>query len=139
MNKDEELTGYMALIEQYKEQMNSLEMQISYVQAAILDYNKARFTIEQLSKTEKNSEILLPIGGSSYIYAKISNPSSVLFDVGAGIITEKQNNDAIEKIQKRIENLEKTQEKIYNMIQNLQNESTEISEKAQQLISEEKK
>ncbi len=139
MNKDEELTRYMTIIEQYKEQMNSLEMQISYVQAAILDYNKAKFTIEQLSKTEKNSEILLPIGGSSFIYAKISNPSSVLFDIGAGIIAEKQNSDAISKIEKRIENLEKTQDKIYNMFQNLQNESAEISQRAQQLMSEEKK
>lgn len=139
MNKDEELARYMTIIEQYKEQMSSLEMQISYVQSAILDYNKAKFTIEQLSKTEKNSEILLPIGGSSFIYAKISNTSSVLFDIGAGIITEKQNSDAITRIDKRIENLEKNQEKIYNMIQNLQNESVEISEKAQQLMSEERK
>jgi prefoldin alpha subunit len=138
MNKEEELSRYMAVIEQYKEQMSSLEMQISYVQAAILDYNKAKFTIEQLSKTEKNSEILLPIGGSSFIYAKLSDPTSVLFDIGAGIITEKQNNDAITRIIKRIENLEKTQEKIYNMIQNLQNESEEISQRAQQLMSEEK-
>jgi prefoldin alpha subunit len=119
--------------------MSSLEMQISYVQTAILDYNKAKFTIEQLSKTENNSEILLPIGGSSFIGAKISNTSSVLFDIGAGIITEKRNDDAITKINKRIENLEKTQDKIYSMIQNLQNESAEISQKAQKLVSEEKK
>ena len=138
MNKEEELNRYMAVIEQYKEQMSSLEMQISYVQAAILDYNKAKLTIEQISKTEKNSEILLPIGGNSFIYAKLSDPLSVLFDIGAGIITQKQNNDAITKIDKKIENLEKSQEKIYNMIQNLQNESTEISQKAQQLMSEEK-
>jgi prefoldin alpha subunit len=139
MNKDEELTRYMSIIEQYKEQISSLETQISYVQAAILDYNKAKITIEQLLKTDKNSDVLLPIGGSSFIYAKVINPSSVLFDIGAGIITEKQNNDAISKIEKRIENLEKTQEKMYSMIENLQKESSEISQKAQKLISEEKK
>ena len=32
MTKDEELSKYLALIEQYKEQINSLDVQFSYVQ-----------------------------------------------------------------------------------------------------------
>ena len=69
MTKDEELTKYMALIEQYKEQMNSIETQFSYLQAAINDYNKAKITLEQLSNTESGAEILLPIGGCTFINA----------------------------------------------------------------------
>jgi len=139
MTKDEELTKYMALIEQYKEQMNTLEMQSQYLQAAIADYNKAKITIEQLSNTDTGTEILLPIGGSTYINAAAKNTSKLLFDIGGGIVTEKTSDDAIKKIDKRIEGLQKTQEKLIEAMQNLQNEATEVSAKAQKLLAEEQK
>jgi prefoldin alpha subunit len=136
MTKDEELTKYMTLIEQYKEQMSSLETQSSYIQAAIADYNKAKMTIEQLSKTKKGEEILLPIGGSTYIKAATIDSSQVLFDIGAGVVTEKSLDDAINNIDKRIGDLQKTLERLVEIIQNLQNEAAEVSQKAQNLISE---
>ena len=95
-------------------------------------------TLEQIVKIDKGSEVLLPLGGSTFIEANIKNPSKVLFDIGAGIVVEKTSNDAIIKIDKRIEDLQKTQEKIITIMQNLQNEATEVSAKAQQLMAEEK-
>ncbi|MGF3553868.1 MAG: prefoldin subunit alpha [Thermoplasmatota archaeon] len=139
MSKDEELTKYLALIEQYKEQMNSAEMQSSYLQAIINEYSKVKITLEQLMKIDKKSEVLLPIGGSTYIEASIINPSKVLFDIGAGLIVEKTSDNAIKKIDKRIEDLQKTQEKLYTIMQNLQKEATEVSEKAQKILNEENK
>ena len=138
MSKDEELTKYLTLIEQYKEQINSIEMQSSYIQAIINEYNKVKITLEQIFKIEKGSEILLPLGGSTFIEANIINPSKVLFDIGAGIVTEKTSINAIKKIDERIQDLQKTQEKLITYIQNLQDEATEVSTKAQILLNEEK-
>jgi prefoldin alpha subunit len=139
MTKDEDLAKYMALIEQYKEQMSSLEMQSQYVQATITDYNKAKMTLEHLSNTDKGTEILLPIGGSTYIDATTKNTSKVLFDIGGGLVTEKTSEDAIKKIDERVEGLQKTQEKLLSIMQNLQNEATEVSAKAQRLMDAEQK
>jgi prefoldin alpha subunit len=136
MTKDEELAKYMALIEQYKEQMNSIEMQSQYLQAAIADYNKARLTLEQLSNTDTGTEMLLPIGGSTYIDAAAKNTSNVLYDIGGGIVTEKTTQDAIIKIDKRIESLQKTQEKLITTMQQLQSETTEVYAKAQKILAE---
>ena len=138
MSKDEELTKYLALFEQYKEQINSVEMQSSYLQAIINEYNKVKITLEQIVKINKGSEVLLPLGGSSFIEANITNPSKVLFDIGAGIVIEKTSNDAIKKIDERIVDLQKNQEKILTIMQNLQNEAMEVSAKAQKLLGEEK-
>ena len=136
MTKDEELTKYMTIIEQYKEQMSSLETQSSYMQAAIAEYNKSKMTIEQLSKTSKGEEILLPIGGGTFIKAATVDSSQVLYDIGAGVVTEKSTDDTIKNIDKRIEELQKSLEKLAEIMQNLQNEAAEISQKAQNLISE---
>jgi prefoldin alpha subunit len=138
MSKDEELSKYLTLIEQYKEQINSVEMQSSYIQAIINEYNKVKITLEQIVKIEKGSEVLLPLGGSTYIEANINDPSKVLFDIGAGIVTEKTSTNAINKIDERINDLQKTQEKLMTIMQNLQNEATEISTRAQKLVNQEK-
>lgn len=138
MTKDEELSKYLTLIEQYKEQINSVEMQSSYIQAIINEYNKVKLTLEQIVKIEKRSEVLLPLGGSTYIEANINDPSKVLFDIGAGIVTEKTSTNAIDKIDERINDLQKTQEKLMTIMQNLQNEATEISARAQKLVNQEK-
>ena len=136
MTKDEELAKHMALIEQYKEQLGQLETQYSYVQAAINEYTKARMTVEQLNKIEDGSDILLPIGGSTFIDANVKKTSNVLFDVGAGIVLEKSADDVVKKIDERIESLQKTQEKISSTAQQIQDEATETSIKAQKLMGE---
>ena len=136
MTKDEELAKHMALIEQYKEQLSQLETQYSYVQAAINEYTKARMTIEQLSKVEDGSDILVPVGGSTFIDATAKKTSNVLFDVGAGIVLERPVDDTIKKIDERIESLQKTQEKISSTAQQIQDETTETSVKAQKLMGE---
>jgi len=139
MTKDEELAKYLAQIEQYKEQISSLEMQFSYLQAAINDYNKAKVTLEHLDKIDKNTEILIPIGGSTFINAVSTDTSKVLFDIGSGIVTEKKTEDVIGRIDKRLEDLQKTQDRLSSMMQQLQAEAIDISTKAQKLYEEQQK
>ena len=65
------------------------------------DYNKSKITLENLKKTEKDKEILLPIGGSTFLNATLKNSSNVLFDIGAGVIAEKKTEEAIIKINRK--------------------------------------
>ena len=139
MTNDEELQKYMALIEQYKEQMNQLDLQSQYVQAAIADYKKAKITIEMMNNVDSGTELLLPIGGGSFVNASAKDTSKILCDIGGGIVTEKSTEDAIKKIDKRIENLQKTQDKLAEMSQNIQVEVTEAYTKAQKLLAEKQK
>ena len=139
MNKEEELQKNMAIIEYYKEQLRSLELQFSYLQNAIADHTKAKITLEKLSKTKKDTDVLLPIGGGAFIDATAKNPTKVLFEVGNGIVIEKTANEAAEKIDKRIKDLQQTEEKISSMAQQLQNGAADASEKVEKILSEQEK
>ena len=139
MTREEELQSYLYAIEQYKEQIASLEMQFSYVQNAVLDYSKAKITLENLNNADKEVDVLFPIGGGTYVDAQAKKTSTVLFDVGAGIVMEKTSEDAIKNIEGRIEYLQKTQERIASMIQQIQSEASDLSMKAQKLVNEAKK
>jgi len=139
MSNDEELQKYMILLEQYKEQINQLEMQSQYLQAAVMDYNKAKVTLENLSKTDDGSETLIPIGGGAFVYASLKNTSKVLIDIGSGLAAEKNFDDAIKKIDGRLENLQKNQERLNTMIESFQAEAADISAKAQKIVNEQQK
>ncbi|HDQ16424.1 MAG TPA: prefoldin subunit alpha [Bacteroidetes bacterium] len=139
MSKEEELQKYMMVLEQYKEQINQLDMQSQYLQAAVMDYNKAKITLENLSKTDDDSETLIPIGGGAFVYASLKNTSKVLIDIGSDLVAEKNFEGAIKKIEKRIEELQKNQDRVNNLIEQYQAEAADISEKAQEIYNERQK
>jgi prefoldin alpha subunit len=138
MTKEEEASKYMMIVEQCKEQLSQLEMQSQYIQATIMDYNKARLTIEQLNKLEKEIEMIFPIGGGTYLNSTTKKQEKILVDIGAGIITEKTYDEAMKKIDEKIQNIEKSLAKLSEMMQNIQKQGEEAAEKAQELINEEK-
>ena len=139
MTIEEEITKNLSLIEYYKDQLNSLELQSQYLQAALADYHKGKITIEQLEKIDDPSEILIPIGGGMFLNGSVINSSKVLVDIGAGLITEKTIEDAIKKIDERIKTVQENQEKLLTLAQKLQNEATELSQKTQHLMEQSKK
>ena len=138
MTKEEELQKYMTLIEYYKEQLKTLEFQFSLIQNTINDQNKAKITLEKINGAKNDSELLLPIGGGAFLNASLKNSSKVLYDVGDGIVIEKTIEDAIEKLDLRIKELQQTEEKISTMAQQIQNEANNVQNKAEIILSKNK-
>ncbi len=136
MTQDQELSRLMMMVEQYKEQLSQLDMQISYLQQAINEYNKAKITVENLKENEKNSDILLPIGGGTYINANAKDTKKILFDIGAGYVVEKKSEDAIKKIEERTKDLKKNIDRIQEIKTNTQNEASKVYQRAQELYQE---
>jgi len=136
MTKENEIATNLSMIEYYKEQLASIDMQIQYLQAAVADYHKAKITVEQLDKTKGVEDILVPVGLGVFINASTKDTSKVLVDIGAGIVAEKTVDDAIKKIDGRIEALQENQKKLLSMAQQLQTEAVELSNKTQKLVDE---
>ena len=138
MTKEEELQKYMVTIEQCKEQLNALENQFNMLQNAIIEQTKAKITIDNLGKLKNDMEIMMPVGGGIFVNATAKKTSKVLMDVGGGVVIEKELKDAIEKINNRIEDFQKTEERISGIVQQLQMEAENATMKAQELIDEQK-
>ena len=136
MANDEEISRCMMIVEQCKQQMSQLEMQAQYIQAAIVDYNNAKITLEKLSELETETDMIIPIGGGVFIDATVKKQGKPLVDVGSGIVVEKTYEDAIKKIDERVEEIEKSQVKLEEMMQQIQAQATEADAKAQELMGE---
>ena len=109
VSKEEEelrkLSVEMRFLEQTAE---SLQQRISMVNAAITDLTYANMALESIEKEKENAELLVPIGGSSYIKVKLSSPDKVIVGMGANVSIEKTLPEAKAIVEERLEELEKT-------------------------------
>jgi prefoldin alpha subunit len=76
--------------------------------AAMTDLTYANLTLESIEKEKENAEMMVPIGGSSYINVKLANPDKVVVGMGAGVSVEKTLPEAKDIIKQRLDELEKT-------------------------------
>ena len=136
MNREEEFQRYAALVDHYESQLASIENQYNLIQAAIMDYQKAKFTVEKLAETKSGNEMLIPIGGGVFTFATSKNPSKVLADVGAGVVIEKNPKDTMKIMDKRIKGLQMNQESLTELSKQIQKQIQAITEKAHELYEQ---
>lgn len=105
---EEELRRLTVEIRLLEETAEALQGRANMVNAVIKDLTYAKMTLEGLEKNKTGSELLVPVGGSSYIRASLQDLDKIIVGIGAGVSVEKTPQEAKEIINKRLEDLEKT-------------------------------
>ncbi|MGD0978435.1 MAG: prefoldin subunit alpha [Candidatus Bathyarchaeia archaeon] len=104
---DEEIRKISVELRYLEQTAEALQSRLSMLNAVTQDLTYANMTLESLKKEKENSELLAPIGGTSYIRAKLDNPDKIIVGIGAGVSVEKTRQEAKDVIKKRLEDLEK--------------------------------
>jgi len=126
------LSVEMQILEQTAE---ALQSRISMINAIITDLTYANMTLEGLEKQKENAELLVPIGGNSYIKARLETPNKVTVGIGAGISVEKTLQEAKEIIRKRLEDLEKSRASLQQQFSQVVNRINEDRERFEELAA----
>jgi prefoldin alpha subunit len=87
---------------------DTLQQRIGMVNAAITDLTYANMTLDGIAAEKENAELLVPIGGNTYVKAKIADTNKIIVGVGAGVSVEKTLPDAKVTLKERLDELEKT-------------------------------
>jgi prefoldin alpha subunit len=107
--KSEEELRRLSVEMRYLEQTaETLQQRISMVNAALTDLTYANMTLDGIEKEKENAELLVPIGGSSYVKVKLADSNKVIIGVGAGVSVEKTMQEAKATLKERLDELEKT-------------------------------
>ena len=126
------LTVELRFLEQTTE---ALKSRINMVNAVITDLTYAKRTLEGLEK-EKNPELFVPIGGSSYIKTKLEDRDKVIVGMGAGVSIEKTWPEAKDIVKKRLEDLEKTMGSLQRQFAGVAGKVDEDRNKLEALVAE---
>jgi prefoldin alpha subunit len=112
--------------------VETIQSRINIVNSALTELSIANMTLEGMEKEKQNSSLLVPIGGGSYIKAKLESADTVIVGIGAGVATERTINEAKANIGKRIVDVEKTraalQQQLTQVIQRIQEGREELQE-----------
>jgi len=111
-NNDEELRKLSVELRMLEQTAETLQSRLSMINAVATDLTYANMALENLDKEKENVELLVPIGGTSYIRAKLDNPDNIIVGIGAGVSAEKTRQEAKEIIKKRLEDLGKNQQAV---------------------------
>jgi prefoldin alpha subunit len=61
-----------------------------------------------VEKEKENSELLVPIGGGSYVKMKLASPDKVVVGLGSGVSVEKPLGEAKSMLKERLDELQKS-------------------------------
>jgi len=107
--KDEEelrrLSVEMRFLEQTAE---TLQQRLQMLNAAMTDLSYASMTLDGVEKEQQDAELLVPIGGGSYVQMKLASADKVIVSLGAGVSVEKSLPEAKAVLKERLEELEKS-------------------------------
>jgi len=122
---------------------NTLQSRLNFVNAILTELNYAKMTLEGLEKEEKNVPLFVPIGGGSYIRAKLESAEKVIVGMGAGVSVEKSFSESKETVGNRISQLEKTrgtlQQQLTQVAQKIEEDRARFQELSEKLGEVERK
>ena len=115
----------------------AIQSRINFVNAALTELNIAKMNLEGLEKEKIETSLLVPIGGGSYVKAKLESIENAVVGIGAGVAVEKTFNEAKSILSKRIEELEKLygrlQQQLSQIAQKIQEDRAKLEEISQRI------
>ena len=129
---EKELQQSLATLELYRAQLQSLAEQQQLVQMSLEENARAKETLSNFKSAPIDSEILVPVGGSSFVFAKIGSNSKAIVSIGSRVSLEKPIEDAMKMIETRINELVETFTKLGERRSAIEAQSSQLSQQLQQ-------
>jgi prefoldin alpha subunit len=102
-----------------EETVNEVQSRINMINSALSELRVSNMTLEGLEAEKKGAQLFVPIGGGSYVKAKLEAADTVVVGIGADVAVEKSVKDAKVELEARVAELEKSRETLgqqYNQI-----------------------
>jgi prefoldin alpha subunit len=93
-----------------EETANELQSRIRMTNAAINEFRVSSMTLDGLEKEKKGAQLFVPIGGGSYVKAKLETTKNIVVSIGADVAVERTVKETKVEFDMRIAELEKTRE-----------------------------
>jgi prefoldin alpha subunit len=95
MVDDNELRQALMILENYEAQLEALDRQVRLLQVSLEDTARARDSFKALADAKEGDEILIPVGASSFMHAKVTAKRTAIVGIGNRVSVEKDLNEAV--------------------------------------------
>ncbi len=112
-------------------QAESLAEQQQLIQYSLEEYTRAKETLSKWKDAKKGEELLVPIGGNSFVFAKVEFNSKALVGIGSGVTVERPVEEAIATLDGRINEMAEGLKKINESLTILETRSANLTRQVQ--------
>ncbi|MCK5292001.1 MAG: prefoldin subunit alpha [Thermoplasmata archaeon] len=113
--------------EMFRSQLEALAQQNELLTMSLEEHMRAKETMTRFQEGGKGSEILVPVGANSFLFAEIKVPDKAIIGIGSDLTVEEDMGDAIKRLDGKIEDLNSAlkslAEKIAEVSQNAEEKS----------------
>jgi len=133
---DEELRQILAMLDVYRSQMEALSNQIQILKISLEEVESARMTLKAINEAEEGDEILVPVGASSFVKARISNAETAIVGVGNKISVERKIEDALTLLADNVEEIKEALKQASGTLMEIENRARQLSAEVQKAYQE---
>jgi prefoldin alpha subunit len=131
---EQELRQAMSALEIFRAQLESIAENQQLIQLSLEELGRARETLNQYQKAADGDELLVPIGGNSFVFAKVASNAKAIVGIGTGVSVEKPMEDAIKTMDDRAKELVDTMKKLTDRRTTLEEQANQLSQVVQQEV-----
>ena len=92
--------------------VNTLQQRLQVVLASVSELRLAKQSLGDLKDIESGSNLLVPVGGATFINASLGDVDKVVVGIGADVSLEMTYDDAVKDVDERLQEMEKAQTSI---------------------------
>ena len=123
-----ELLTLQNYLQEYGQQAEIFVNQLQLLENGRMEALAAIESLEAMLASE-DSTVLLQIGGGASVRAKVLEPEKVLIAIGAEVVVERTNRDAVEFLKERIMEMEASAKKVADALDRLRSQMNEINKR----------
>jgi len=123
-----ELMTLQHYLKEYGQQAEIFVSQLDMLENGRMEAHAAIEALEALRESE-DAVVLLQIGGGASVRAKVLEPDKILLSIGAEVVVERSNKDAVEYLKERLIEMEASQKRVSETLNHLQSQMNEINKR----------
>jgi prefoldin alpha subunit len=113
-----------------------MQQRLEAIQVYLTNYRSGLMVLEEIEKKEDGEEMLINVGGSIFVEAKLVNPTKVTRGLGSGIRIEQSVESAKQVVSEAVESLGQQYEKLAQEYQTLVQRASVLNSQFQQLAAQ---
>ncbi|MCD6264327.1 prefoldin subunit alpha [Candidatus Bathyarchaeota archaeon] len=139
-SKEDQLRRLLVELQILQNTAEVLQSRLNVLESAMAELRVAGTTLRELGKEEEGAPLLIPVGGGSFIKARLGDISKVIVGIGADVSVEMELEKALEDIGARLSEMEKAsrsiQQQLSQIVAQIRDHQESVNRLSQELRGE---
>ena len=130
---EEQVRDDLMRLDLYRSQLSQMLQQHQMISASRSDHQRARETLEGLDRPDRETELLVPVGGDTFVRGAPKDTGHVLLGIGSGVVVEMERSKASEVLAERLVRLDQAGRDLEGQMHALEERITVLSNRLEAL------